>query len=94
MSVIPLLSVDGGGIRGIISGRVLEYLESRLEAPVQSRFYMSSGSSAGGLIVASTSLVGNAPILTAGEAKKFIHRRRPGHLPQGLSRTHLRCKAA
>ncbi|MCB1592072.1 MAG: patatin-like phospholipase family protein [Alphaproteobacteria bacterium] len=59
-------------MRGIISGRVLEYLESRLEVPVQSRFYMSSGSSAGGLIVASTSLVGNAPILTAGEAKNLF----------------------
>ena len=72
MSIIPLLSVDGGGIRGIIPGRVLEYLETQLGTPIQSQFYMSAGASAGGLIVAATSLVDGKPILTAGESKNLF----------------------
>lgn len=88
MSIIPLLSVDGGGIRGIIPGRVLEYLETRLGAPIQTQFYMSAGASAGGLIVASTSLVDGKPILTAGEAKNLFIAEGPDIFRKGfLSRT-------
>lgn len=72
MSIIPLLSVDGGGIRGIIPGRVLEYMETQMGVPAQSQFYMSAGSSAGGLVVAATSLVKGKPIMTAGQAKNLF----------------------
>ncbi len=88
MSIIPLLSVDGGGIRGIIPGRVLEYLETQLGTPIQSQFYMSAGASAGGLIVAATSLVDGKPILTAGEAKNLFIKEGPEIFRKGfLSRT-------
>lgn len=29
--IIPILSIDGGGIRGIIPGVILAYLESQLQ---------------------------------------------------------------
>lgn len=88
MSIIPLLSIDGGGERGIIPGRVLEYLEGQMGVPAQTRFYISTGSSAGGLIVTATSLVNGKPILTAGEAKNLFIDEGPDIFRKGfLART-------
>ncbi|MCB1681666.1 MAG: patatin-like phospholipase family protein [Rhodospirillales bacterium] len=88
MSIVPLLSVDGGGIRGIIPSRILEYVETRMGVPVQSRFYMSAGASAGGQIVTATSLVNGKPILTAGETKNLFVVEGPEIFRKGfLSRT-------
>lgn len=72
MSVIPLLSADGGGIRGIIPGRVLEYLETRMGVPAQSRFYMTAGTSAGGLIATATAIKDGKPIMSAEQAKNLF----------------------
>ncbi|CAL9228230.1 unnamed protein product [Arabidopsis halleri] len=56
--LVTILSIDGGGIRGIIPGTVLAYLESQLqkldgeEARLVDYFDVISGTSTGGLIVA------------------------------------------
>ncbi|MTI42484.1 patatin-like phospholipase/acyl hydrolase [Roseibium hamelinense] len=52
-----ILSIDGGGIRGLIPLRVLESLESRLaqraiKEPMHKHFDLMCGTSTGGLIVA------------------------------------------
>ncbi|KMZ74423.1 putative Patatin T5 [Zostera marina] len=53
-----ILSIDGGGIRGIIPAAILEYLESKLqeldgnEARLADYFDMIAGTSTGGLITA------------------------------------------
>ncbi len=65
MSVIPLLSVDGGGIRDIIAGRQMEYIETQLGEPIQTRFYMAGGASAGGLLTAGTSIVAGKPLMSS-----------------------------
>ncbi|KFK30329.1 hypothetical protein AALP_AA7G247700 [Arabis alpina] len=56
--LVTILSIDGGGIRGIIPGTILAYLESQLqeldgeEARLVDYFDVISGTSTGGLIVA------------------------------------------
>jgi patatin-like phospholipase/acyl hydrolase len=52
-----ILSIDGGGVRGLIPVRLLETLESRLSqrgvaAPMHALFDLMAGTSAGGLIAA------------------------------------------
>ncbi|XP_010446706.1 PREDICTED: patatin-like protein 3 [Camelina sativa] len=55
--LITILSIDGGGIRGIIPGTILAYLESQLqeldgkEARLVDYFDVIAGTSTGGLIV-------------------------------------------
>ncbi|CAL9228232.1 unnamed protein product [Arabidopsis halleri] len=64
--LVTILSIDGGGIRGIIPCTILAYLESQLqeldgeEARLVDYFDVISGTSTGGLIVA---------MLTAHKAK-------------------------
>lgn len=47
---IRVLSIDGGGIRGIIPSMVLKELEGRTQVPVSSLFDLIVGTSTGGLI--------------------------------------------
>ncbi|KAK9067072.1 hypothetical protein SSX86_014396 [Deinandra increscens subsp. villosa] len=55
-NLITILSIDGGGIRGIIPGVILEYLESELQAldgesaRLADYFDVVAGTSTGGLI--------------------------------------------
>lgn len=35
---ITVLSIDGGGIRGVIPGIILEYLESQLQVPLSKAY--------------------------------------------------------
>ncbi|KAI3500476.1 hypothetical protein L1887_36298 [Cichorium endivia] len=55
-NLITVLSIDGGGIRGIIPGVILEYLESQLqeldgeEARLADYFDVIAGTSTGGLL--------------------------------------------
>lgn len=50
MAEIRILSIDGGGIRGIIPARVLEALETRLGAASRDIFHLIAGTSTGGII--------------------------------------------
>jgi predicted acylesterase/phospholipase RssA len=45
-----VLTLDGGGIRGVVPARVLEELERRLGRPVADVFDMVAGTSTGGII--------------------------------------------
>lgn len=57
-NLITVLSIDGGGIRGIIPGTILSFLESQLqeldgeEARLADYFDVISGTSTGGLVTA------------------------------------------
>src|SRR5215470_8175059 len=56
MKKIKILSIDGGGIRGIIPGTILTYLEKRLQALTKTTlkigdfFDMVAGTSTGGIL--------------------------------------------
>ena len=52
-----VLSVDGGGIRGIIPARILRELEIRADKPLTKLFDLGVGTSTGGIIVVAASLV-------------------------------------
>lgn len=60
---IRVLSLDGGGMRGIIETIILAEIEKELQAPISSIFDMIAGSSTGGLVALGLSLVDehNAP---------------------------------
>lgn len=48
--MIKILSIDGGGIRGLVPALVLEELERRLGKPVHQVFDMFAGTSTGGIL--------------------------------------------
>lgn len=45
-----ILSIDGGGIRGVIPARIVDHLERQLGGPLQKYFDLFAGTSTGGLI--------------------------------------------
>lgn len=55
-----ILSIDGGGIRGIIAARILQKLEQFLDRPIRDHFHLISGTSTGALIAAGL-MVGRSP---------------------------------
>ena len=48
---IRVLSIDGGGIRGIIPARILNELEQRTGKPASALFDIMAGTSTGGILV-------------------------------------------
>lgn len=51
-----ILSIDGGGIRGVFASRILHNIEQDLKPPVAAKFDMLSGTSTGSIIAACLSL--------------------------------------
>ncbi len=66
-----ILSVDGGGIRGIIPAIILNEIEMEMRKPISSVFDMMAGTSTGAIIVSALSIPkkGNSrePLYTAGD---------------------------
>lgn len=54
--VFKILSIDGGGIKGLYSSTVLEHLEKKYGSPISQYFDMLCGTSTGGLIALAISL--------------------------------------
>lgn len=49
MKIARILSIDGGGIRGLIPATIIAHLEKQL-GPIAQRFHMLSGTSTGGIL--------------------------------------------
>ena len=47
---VSILALDGGGIRGLMTTKILAYLESKLTGPLHSYFDIIAGTSTGGII--------------------------------------------
>ncbi|MBC7793064.1 MAG: patatin-like phospholipase family protein [Clostridia bacterium] len=47
-----LLSIDGGGVFGIIPARILQYIEEKTGRPIRELFHMISATSTGGIVAA------------------------------------------
>ncbi|XP_062102060.1 patatin-like protein 3 [Humulus lupulus] len=89
-NMITILSVDGGGIRGIIPAVLIEYLESELQeldgkdARIADYFDMISGTSTGGLITAMLTAPNknNRPLYAGNEIVPFYLQHCPKIFPQ------------
>ncbi|KAL6227333.1 hypothetical protein ACLB2K_001292 [Fragaria x ananassa] len=89
-NLITVLSIDGGGIRGIIPGVLLTYLESQLQhldgedARIADYFDVISGTSTGGLITAMLAAPdeNNRPLYAAKDIVPFYLDNCPKIFPQ------------
>ncbi|KAK3004117.1 hypothetical protein RJ639_020108 [Escallonia herrerae] len=78
-NMVTVLSIDGGGIRGIIPGTILAFLESQLqeldgqEARLADYFDVIAGTSTGGLVTAMLTAPdeSNRPLFAAEDIKPF-----------------------
>ncbi|KAG8375430.1 hypothetical protein BUALT_Bualt10G0099200 [Buddleja alternifolia] len=89
-NLITILSIDGGGIRGIIPAKVLEVLESELQkldgedARVADYFDVIAGTSTGGLVTAMLTApdANNRPLYAAKDIVPFYVKHGPKIFPQ------------
>ncbi|KAG6400666.1 hypothetical protein SASPL_137508 [Salvia splendens] len=88
--LITILSIDGGGIRGIIPAKILEFLESELQkldgedARIADYFDVIAGTSTGGLMTAMLTApdANNRPIYAAKDIAPFYVEHGPKIFPQ------------
>jgi uncharacterized protein len=71
--LVKILSIDGGGIRGIIPALILAEIERRTKRPIAELFDLIAGTSTGGLIALGLTKLGagNKPQYTAQEIAKL-----------------------
>ncbi|XVE94856.1 hypothetical protein REPUB_Repub02eG0045800 [Reevesia pubescens] len=91
-NLITVLSIDGGGIRGLIPGTILAFLESQLqkldgkEARLADYFDVITGTSTGGLVTAMLTTPnpneGNRPLFAAKDINDFYLEHCPKIFPQ------------
>ncbi|XP_059636792.1 patatin-like protein 2 isoform X2 [Cornus florida] len=89
-NIITILSIDGGGIRGIIPATILAYLESQLQeldgedARLADYFDVMAGTSTGGLVTAMLTAPdkNNRPLYAAKDIKTFYLEHSPKIFPQ------------
>ncbi|KAK6122782.1 hypothetical protein DH2020_043480 [Rehmannia glutinosa] len=88
--MIRVLSIDGGGVRGIIPGVILGFLESQLQkldgedARIADYFDVIAGTSTGGLVTAMLTAPdeNNRPLFAAKDIKEFYLEHCPKIFPQ------------
>ncbi|XP_073103425.1 patatin-like protein 2 isoform X1 [Elaeis guineensis] len=89
-NLITILSIDGGGIRGIIPAIILSFLESELQkldgedARIADYFDVISGTSTGGLVTAMLTAPDddNRPLFAAKDIESFYKVQSPKIFPQ------------
>ncbi|RVW50391.1 Patatin-like protein 2 [Vitis vinifera] len=90
-NLITILSIDGGGIRGLIPGTVLGFLESKLQkldgedARISDYFDVIAGTSTGGLVTAMLTTPNEntgRPLFSAKDIKDFYLDHCPKIFPQ------------
>nr|GMD99381.1 patatin-like protein 2 [Ipomoea batatas]GME09835.1 patatin-like protein 2 [Ipomoea batatas] len=89
-NLVTILSIDGGGIRGVIPSIILDYLESQLQeldgadARLADYFDVMSGTSTGGLVTAMLTAPGenDRPLYAARDIKPFYLNHGPKIFPQ------------
>ncbi|XP_048331985.1 patatin-like protein 2 [Ziziphus jujuba] len=92
-NLITILSIDGGGVRGIIPGTILAFLESELqkldgeEARIADYFDVIAGTSTGGLVTAMLTAPdeNNRPLFAAKDINSFYLQHCPKIFPQDRS---------
>lgn len=74
--MVKILSIDGGGIRGIIPAMVLNEIERRTKRPIASLFDLIAGTSTGGILALGLTVprTCKAPLYTASQMTEFYDR--------------------
>ncbi|KAF8394053.1 hypothetical protein HHK36_020255 [Tetracentron sinense] len=93
-NLVTILSIDGGGIKGIIPGIILAFLESELQkldgedARLADYFDVIAGTSTGGLLTAmiATPDENNRPVFAANEIYDFYYEHGPKIFPQDIDK--------
>jgi len=88
-SIVTVLSIDGGGVRGIIPGTILAFLEAKLQeldgpdARVADYFDVVAGTSTGGLVTAMLTAPDKEgrPLFAAKEINDFYLKHSPKIFP-------------
>lgn len=80
-----ILCIDGGGIKGLYSAKILEHFEEQFECTISDYFDMICGTSTGGLIALGLSLK-----IPAKELSKFYEEKGPLIFPNRTSNWFLR----
>ncbi|CAN6478481.1 unnamed protein product [Victoria cruziana] len=88
--MVTILSIDGGGVRGIIPGIILNFLEAQLQeldgenARIADYFDVIAGTSTGGLVTAMLAVPGadNRPLCAAKDIVPFYLENCPKIFPQ------------
>ncbi|XP_021767644.1 patatin-like protein 2 [Chenopodium quinoa] len=92
-NLVTILSIDGGGVRGLIPGTILAFLEDQLQkldgedARLADYFDVMAGTSTGGLVTAMLAAPNenNRPLFAAKDIKQFYLDHCPGIFPQEKS---------
>ncbi|KAI3760917.1 hypothetical protein L1987_51319 [Smallanthus sonchifolius] len=100
-SLVTVLSIDGGGVRGIIPATLLSFLEFKLQeidgpaARISDYFDVIAGTSTGGLMTTMLAMPGddNRPLYSANDVKEFYFYHAPKIFPQ-ISRIEFLNKVA
>lgn len=87
-AVFKVLSIDGGGIRGIIPAMVLAEIEERTEKPIAETFDLIAGTSTGGILALGLAMPGdgNTPKYTARDLIK-LYEEEGAHIFSGRAGT-------
>ncbi|CAH9122438.1 unnamed protein product [Cuscuta epithymum] len=94
--VISILAIDGGGVRGIIPGTVLAFLEAQLQkiegnpnARIADYFDVIAGTSTGGLVTAMLTTPGDngLPLFAAADIPRFYLNESPNIFKKTSSET-------
>lgn len=70
---IKVLSIDGGGIRGVIAARILQEIETRARRPLGQAFDLIAGTSTGGIIACGLAKP-DGPLSTAQLLQLYLQR--------------------
>ena len=87
-----ILSLDGGGVRGIFSARVLDLIEQKLDIDIHNTFDLIVGTSTGSIVAASVAVKHDLSKLVKDyeEYAPQIFRRKP--FPLSIFRSKGICK--
>jgi patatin-like phospholipase/acyl hydrolase len=91
--MIKILSIDGGGIRGIIPALLLAEIEKRTERPIARLFDLIAGTSTGGILALGISIPKNppAPLYAASQLIEMYEREGARIFSRSLSHRATAC---
>jgi uncharacterized protein len=83
---IRILSIDGGGIRGIIPATVLAEMEKRTGKPISKLFHLIAGTSTGGILALGMTMPGadGNPHFSAEDGVRLYENEGPRIFPQSV----------